>query len=65
MVKDNEDGQYWIRDYFGPYPIDWDLYDLAMGIKQTTKIDFTTKIKTNVYEIYKEHKEKSEKNPKK
>ncbi len=62
MEKDNNDRQYWIRDYFGPYPIDWDLYDLAMGIKQKTKIDFNTKIQTNLNEIY---KEKLEKNPKK
>jgi hypothetical protein len=36
MKKDKE--EFWIRDYFGPYPIDWDLYDIAMGIKPEDKI---------------------------
>lgn len=48
MKKDNE--EFWIRDYFGPYPIDWDLYDIAMGIKPEDKI--IRKDLINLKEIY-------------
>jgi hypothetical protein len=58
----NFNEEYWIRDYFGPYPIDWDLYDLAMGIKRE-KINIHEYPK-NINEIYKPFKEKI-KNPKK
>lgn len=54
---------YTIVDYFGPYPIDWELYDLVMGIKKTNIIDLKIKRPTNIYEILKEHKEKSKNNP--
>ena len=57
--------KYTIVDYFGPYPIDWELYDLVMGIKKTNIIDLKIKRPTNIYEILKENKEKSKNNPRK
>ncbi len=57
--------KYTIVDYFGPHPIDWELYDLVMGIKKTNIIDLKIKRPTNIYEILKENKEKSKNNPRK
>lgn len=60
MEKDNE--KFWIRDYFGPYPIDWDLYDIAMGRKPGEKtIDIISYMESEEYKNF----FKDKKNPKK
>lgn len=60
MEKDNE--KFWIRDYFGPYPIDWDLFDIAMGRKPGEKtIDIISYMESEEYKNF----FKDKKNPKK
>ena len=51
MDKDNK--EFWIRDYFGPYPIDWDLYDIAMGRKPGEKtIDIINYMESEEYKNF-------------
>jgi hypothetical protein len=51
MNKDNK--EFWIRDYFGPYPIDWDLYDIAMGRKPGEKtIDIISYMESEEYKNF-------------
>lgn len=60
MEKDNE--KFWIRDYFGPYPIDWDLYDIAMGRKPGEKtIDIISYMESEEYQNFFKDKKKPKK----
>jgi hypothetical protein len=43
-----------IVDYFGPYPIDWDMYDKVMGIKKPSILDLKTNIKYNYKDFFNE-----------
>ena len=60
MEKDNE--KFWIRDYFGPYPIDWDLFDIAMGRKPGEKtIDIISYMESEEYKNFFKGKKKPKK----
>jgi hypothetical protein len=58
--------KYTIVDYFGPYPIDWDLYNMVMGIKTVDimKTSIERPFSYNTFDLKKE-KLKENKNPKK
>ena len=49
---------YTIVDYFGPYPIDWEMYDQLRGIKPSDKIDLTIKRPYNINDIFEDYKKK-------
>ena len=59
--------KYTIIDYFGPYPIDWEMYDMLRGIKPIDKIDLKINRPHNINEIFDEHMKNfgKKKNPKK
>ena len=60
MEKDNE--KFWIRDYFGPYTIDWDLYNIAMGRKPGEKtIDIISYMESEEYKNFFKDKKKPKK----
>ena len=57
MDKDKK--EYWIRDYFGPYPINWDLYDIAMGRKTgDNKIELKDFLESDEYKNFFEKNKK-------
>lgn len=57
MDKDKK--EYWIRDYFGPYPINWDLYDIAMGRKPgDNKIEIKDFLESDEYKNFFEKNKK-------
>ena len=60
MDKDKK--KFWIRDYFGPYPINWDLYDIAMGrTPGDNKIELKDYLESDDYKNFFEKYKKSKK----
>jgi hypothetical protein len=56
---DKDKNEFWIRDYFGPYPINWDLYDIVMGRKPgDNKIELKDYLTSDEYKNFFEKNKK-------